>query len=473
MNMNLRNSLTVLLAVALGISSCSRTEDPTFSTSPSERIELVLSEAQKMLTEPSNGWMVRIYPSAEQKWGGYTVFLKFGADGTLTAANELFSADATYSSHYKIDNSILPSVNFDTYNQAIHVFSEPNLTAMIAADKAANGGTSSLSKFSGASSNRGLEGDYSYQLVSLSADTIILRGMRSQSLAVMTRASSEAWSTQLKAIQQASDTYAMPRVQLTLDGKTYNGRMNLDTRHLRLLDENENLVLNSAFAYTANGIELYDKATIGNTVLSSLVSSSSSSKVLTGSDGKVTLAPREIAISELVAEHKEMWTIYTQEGSQVEASGRFKEAFDKFFEANPNFMFISMELGASTAEGFTGFGLMVVGMNTETGGFLFGRIPLQATIENSTELTILYAPSEINPDHKASLDDFLAPILAAGFSNVGKIEKDGKVYYNEELRARRFKVETDDPVKTNWIKLTDKEDSTNWIKINKAITAEQ
>lgn len=473
MDMNLRNSLTILAAVALSISSCSRTEDPTFSTTPSKRIELALTEAQAVLAAQESGWVTRIYPSAEQKWGGYTVFLKFGTDGSLTAANELFQADATYSSHYKIDNTILPSLNFDTHNPAIHVFSEPNLTAMIATSKSANGGKSALEKFGGASSNRGLEGDYSYQIVSVAKDRVVLRGMRSQSLAVLTPAGSESWATQLAAIQQASTDYAMPRVQLTLEGKTYNGRMNLDTRQLRLLNENDEVVLNSPFAYTTNGIELYEAASLGSTKIQGLTGVSGNEKKLSSSDGKVVLAPREIAISELVAEHKEMWTLYTQDGSQVEASGRFKEAFENFFKVNPNFMFISMELGASVMEGFTGFGLMVVGMDTDSGGWLFGRIPLKATINNSTELSILYTPSEINPEHKASLDAFLAPILAAGFSNVGKIEKDGTVYYNEELKARTFKVETDNLVQTNWIKLTDKDNSDNWIKIKKAVVAGQ
>ena len=467
------NKSIVLLAAVLVASSCSRTEDPAFSTTPSERVEVALSEAQSVLTSASNGWKVRIYPAEDQKWGGYTVFLKFGADGSLTAANELFAADATFSSHYKIDNTILPSVNFDTYNKAIHVFSEPNLSAMIAADKAENGGTSNLSKFSGASSNRGLEGDYSYQLVSVSKDTVVMRGVRSQSLAVMTPAGDADWATQLTAIKKASDTYAMPSVQLTVDGKTYNGRMNLDTRHLRLLDENENVILNSAFAYTANGIELYDKVSIGSTEVYSLESSSGDTKVLTGSDGKVTLTPRVIAISELIADTKELWGIYTDQGLQAEVSGRFKDAFENFKKVNggDDFTFISLDLGASDIEGFTDFGLYAVGFNTN-GDFLFGYIPLTVTVINSTELSFVYDPSRINPEHKNSLDTFLAQILAAGFSSIGKVtDANGDVVYNEELKARSFKVETDDLVKTSWIKLIDKEDPNSWIKINKAVVA--
>lgn len=467
--MRLIYHLASLAGVILVASSCSRTEDPTFSTSPTERITEALSEAETVLTAQTNGWIAQIYPSEEQKWGGYTVFMKFGTDGTLEASNELFKADEVFSSHYKVDNTILTSLNFDTYNKAIHVFSEPNLSAMIAAEKAAGG--TALAKFSGASSNRGLEGDYSYQIVSVAQDRVVLRGMRSQSLAVLRPAGSTPWKDQLTAIQQASNDYAIPRIQLTIGGQTYNGRMNLDTRRLRLLNAEDEVVLNTAFAYTSSGIELYSPVTLAGTTLETFTGDLTSGVKLVSPDKKATLAPREIAIAELVAEHKEMWTIYTQDGPQVECSGRFQEAFDKFFDANPNFMFISMELGASTAPGFTGFGLMVVGMDLVTNEWLFGRIPLKATYPSSSELTIAYVPSEINPDHQASLDAFLAPILAAGFAHVGKIERDGKVYYNEGLEARSFKVETDNLVQTNWIKLTDKADPTNWIKIKKAVVA--
>lgn len=467
------NKSVFLLAAALVVSSCSRTEDPTFSTTPSERVEFALSEAQSVLTSASNGWKVRIYPAADQKWGGYTVFLKFGADGSLTAANELFAADATFSSHYKIDNTILPSVNFDTYNKAIHVFSEPNLTAMIAADKAENGDNATLTRFSGASTNRGLEGDYSYQLVSVSKDTVVMRGVRSQSLAVMTPAGSEEWATQLTAIKKASEDLAMPRVKLTVGGVTYSGRMTTATRQLRLLNDQDVVVLSSPFAYTANGVELYETVSLGGVSLKSFTANTAGSTTLTSTDGKATLEPRVQSISELIADTKELWSLYTGGSATAEMSGRFQTAFDKFNTLNDGkYMLLDVDLGASEYPGYTDFGLYAVAYDLETFGVVVAYLPLKVTVDSPTELTLLFEPSRILQEQSAGIEASLAKILVAGFSGVGQIQdRDGNYLYNEELKSRSFTVTTDNLVKASWIKLVDKSDSNNWIKLNRSVVA--
>lgn len=213
--------VSVAVASLALLSSCTRTEDPTFATTPSERIEASLHQVQSALIAPSNGWVARIYPSGDQKWGGYTVLLKFTADGRVQAANELLDPSKTYNSYYTIDNSILTSINFDTENKAIHLFAEPNLSRTIAEDKQERGDESLLGRFAGASSNRGLEGDNSFQVVSVAADRVVLRGMHSQSLAVLTPAPAESWQNQLVAIQAASKAFVMPRVQLSIGGKTH------------------------------------------------------------------------------------------------------------------------------------------------------------------------------------------------------------------------------------------------------------
>lgn len=457
------------------LASCARTEDPAFDQTPSERIEASLKQLQTALVAPSNGWVARIYPSGDQKWGGYTVLLKFTADGKVTAANELFDASKTFSSYYTIDNSILTSINFDTDNKAIHIFAEPNLSRTIAEDKQERGDVSLLGRFSGASSNRGLEGDNSFQLVSVAADKIVLRGMHSQSLAVLTPAPAESWQSQLEAVQTVSQSYAMPRIQLTLGGKTYTGRMNALTRQLRLQNEQDEVVLSSAFVYTADGLELYQPQTLDGVSLQRFVGNTTSTGSLSTVDGKAVLAPRVYNISELIADTKELWTIYSGGQAEAQMSGRFQEGFDKFNKANGDkYMLLSVDFGASEYPGYTDFGMYAMLMDTETGLMFTAYLPLKVTVDSPTELTFVYEPTRILSDQARNIETSLAQLMLAGFSGLGQVKAaDGSFHYNEELKSRSFRVTTNDLVKTEWIRLEDKDNPNNWIKLNRALVVGQ
>ncbi|MDY3089780.1 MAG: DUF4302 domain-containing protein [Porphyromonas sp.] len=467
----------VSVAVAsLGLlSSCTRTEDPTFATTPSERIEASLHQVQSALIAPSNGWVARIYPSGDQKWGGYTVLLKFSSDGRVQAANELLDPSKTYSSYYTIDNSILTSINFDTENKAIHLFAEPNLSRTIAEDKQERGDESLLGRFAGASSNRGLEGDNSFQVVSVAADRVVLRGMHSQSLAVLTPAPAESWQNQLEAIQAASKAFVMPRVQLSIGGKTYMGRMNALTRQLRLLDDNNEVVLNSAFVYTAKGLELYQPFTLDGVSVQNFSSSSETNVVLSSGDGKAKLEPRVFAISELIADTKELWSVYSGGEPTAQMSGRFQEGFDKFNEVNAGkYMLLDVDFGASEYPGFTDFGMYAVAMELETGMIFIAYLPIKVTVDSPTELTFVYEPSRILSDQARHIEESLARLMLAGFSGLGQVKAaDGSFLYNEELKSRSFRVTTNDLVKTEWIRLEDKSNPDNWIKLNRALVVGQ
>ncbi len=460
------------LAGTFVLTACSRVEDLIFEQSPAERIEAALVEAQKALTAPANGWVMQIYPSATQKWGGYTVLVKFNVDGTVVAASELFDADKTFTSNYRIDDSNLPTLNFDTYNEAIHLFSLPNLNAIIARER--NAGNTKLDSFNGASSNQGLEGDNSYQIVSASPVSVKLRGMRSQSNIVLRPATAEEWKTQIEAIQKASDTYVIPRVKLNVNGKEYSGRMSRGTRQLRLLDSNDEVVLQTAFSYTANGLELYQPATIDGVTFQSFVSAGGETIQLRSAEGNAVLEPRIFAISELIADTKELWNIYTQGVVNAESSGRFRNAFDTYERLmGEKYMLFSVDFGASEFEGYTGFGIYIAAMSLETYNFSTAFLPIDVTVDSPTELTMKFAPNRLSEEERNAMNQGLFAILVAGFSGVGQIKaEDGSFIYNEELAPRSFTVTTNSLVNTEWIRLEDKDDPDNWIQLNRAVVVD-
>lgn len=459
------------MAALLVTASCSRTEDPVYEQTPTQRIEQTLQTAQSALIQPSNGWIMRIYPSADRKWGGYTVLVKFAEDGSLVSAGELFDKDKTYSSYYKINNSNLPVLTFDTFNKPIHLFSLPNLNYIIAEDKQERGTDSRLGIFSGASTNKGLDGDYAYRIISASASRVELQGVRTATRIILEPAPETAWSEQLAAIQTASTTFAMPRVKLTIGETTYSGRMNVDTRQLRFTDASGNVVLSTAFCYTGTGIRLYEAITLGGVSIEEFISVGDNTNVrLQTADGKATLEPSAIPISELLAYNQEMWEIFLGGSLSGELSGRFLNAVDNFNTARGSkYTVLNLDLGSSTVEGYTDFGLYAVLMDLDNYNMAFAYLPLTITATGETEVKIVFDPARIKEEQKDFIESSLATMLAAGFSGIGKVaDTDGTVYYDETISERTFRIETDSKTNPTWIKLIDQSDSNSWIKIKRA-----
>ncbi len=166
-------SLAVLCTAAT-LPSCKQTTDPIFTESTNERVDEAAKALLNRLTSAPNGWILELVPHSRAIYGAYTIGLKFSPKGEVLATNEL-SADPTKwtKSEYTIGKDMNLSINFDTYNPAIHIFSTPDT------DLAGGSGD-------------GFEGDYEFNLVSYeSDDVIIVRGKKTNNHMRLVRASSD------------------------------------------------------------------------------------------------------------------------------------------------------------------------------------------------------------------------------------------------------------------------------------------
>ncbi|MER8353197.1 DUF4302 domain-containing protein, partial [Acinetobacter baumannii] len=84
-----------------------------------------MAEYKTVLTSAENGWLMKYYPKANTKYGGYNLLLKFGTDGNVTAMSDALGADTKATSHYKLEQSASIVLSFDAYNKVIHFFSDP------------------------------------------------------------------------------------------------------------------------------------------------------------------------------------------------------------------------------------------------------------------------------------------------------------------------------------------------------------
>lgn len=134
-NMNKYIFLCLTYLSAFALQSCYFSEDDIFDQSPSERVDLVSSEYQKILTDAPNGWLMEYYPGGEtHDIGGVVWLLKFsGEEVTVMSDSQVQGYDdpeptlpgESVTSIYRITSEQGAVLSFSTYNSLIHYYSEP------------------------------------------------------------------------------------------------------------------------------------------------------------------------------------------------------------------------------------------------------------------------------------------------------------------------------------------------------------
>lgn len=119
---------TLTLCIVLGILfSCTTEVDDIFDTTSSERLEAHMLECKQLLVSAENGWIIQYYPSSSDKTGGQNFVAKFKENGYVEASGEMAdNISKTFSSHYSILSSNSVTLSFDTYNQYLHYWSDPD-----------------------------------------------------------------------------------------------------------------------------------------------------------------------------------------------------------------------------------------------------------------------------------------------------------------------------------------------------------
>lgn len=170
-------SIAVLLAAsAMVLTGCKNEEDDLFSSSAAER----LSESQVTYAKRLGGtaWVMEYYPLGTFELDpetrdpypaglGYVILNRFKADGSVEQAMQ----NAVSLNYYINDTSLWqiisdqgPVLSFNTFNNCIHVFSDPGVN------------NSTMNLYQG----RGYEGDYEFAVLDMkeNADVVMLKGKK-------------------------------------------------------------------------------------------------------------------------------------------------------------------------------------------------------------------------------------------------------------------------------------------------------
>lgn len=242
----MKRTLFYIVCIMAGIlQSCTNEVDDLFDKSAQERMNEELQTCKSLLLSAEYGWLLEYYPSSKQSYGGYVMTVKFD-EQQVTAASEITNDPSkTVSSYYSLKSDMGPTLNFDTYNEILHYFADPD-------------------KSEGAGLGKGYEGDYEFIIMSHTDNEIVLKGKKTKNTMHMFKLKepSEEYLTKVMNMTQS--------ITSVLGIDSYNGVLNglsmnfsfSENRKIEIevgTEESHTL----AYTYTDNGIRLYESVEIG------------------------------------------------------------------------------------------------------------------------------------------------------------------------------------------------------------------
>ena len=429
-------------SLVLSISSCDKDSksEPKKTTEPAKTS---LTEHLSILQSSAEGWEAAVYPSNNQRFGGYTLYLSFGKDGVAKVASELLNEQEEQSSKYTLDLVGQQEVlTFDKGNKALQLLSEQSDVK------------EDFSSFV----------DDSFQLSVTNEQEVKLVGTKNNSVIYLRKAQTKDWASELVKVRAMRKDLPIRNFVLTYEDKTLAKGTITNKRHLSL--QEGTVPYSYPFRYTSKGIELFQKESVGGHPLSELVYNGNLAKpALTQVGDKLQLAPEQIPL-----------TRYLQEGHydllNAKLTGRaFTAVNTQKKRVTPlDIKFHSVSFGTKDKK----FGVHVDAEQK----FFTGKVekiaftlPFLMEVVSSDEIKLTFNAGSIEggvdtPAQNSQLYNYTFgghyrfDMLAAPFANVKEIKVGNKVYFDDKnYNARVFKLSAT----ANELTLTDKSDAKNTI----------
>ncbi len=242
------NILFTLIAV-LAFTSCSNDIDEVFDKPSAERVNDAIAEYKTVLTSAENGWLMKYYPKANTKYGGYNLLLKFGTDGNVTAMSDALGADTKATSHYKLEQSASIVLSFDEYNKVIHFFSDPANPAGIG------------------DNGKGMEGDLEFRVLTATADSVVMLGKKRGTKIVMTPMAKDAdWTETINQIDGLEQEMQFPKYTCEVNDVKYVATSSYRTITFTSSNAEEGSTT-EPYIVTDKGIEYYEPITLNGVTI--------------------------------------------------------------------------------------------------------------------------------------------------------------------------------------------------------------
>lgn len=320
-------ALTTLVFTA----SCTPEVEDAFDKPSPDRIAEAISETKDILTAAPNGWKMAYQGSGG--FGGFNILCKFDKEDNVFCEEESDHAKAT--SHYTVQQGQGVLLSFDSFNAALHKYSDP------------------VGKINGKSvgkDGKGFQGDFEFRVMSCTKDSIVLEGRKHGDRVVMTPMPEDlTWDSFFTQIATVASGMSSERYNIIIDKDTLPARMNLHTLHTT--DKNGKAVA-IPFIYTPQGIEVLKADSLNGRKLTAFTYSTDD-KWVDPDDKNVMLSPRDI--TPLEAFFSDNWTINVGYSSTAEmnvwkaaaayAASKNMEIVTVYFSTTPGFLSLSSYVG--------------------------------------------------------------------------------------------------------------------------------
>lgn len=320
-------ALTALVFTA----SCTPEVEDAFDKPSPDRIAEAISETKDILTAAPNGWKMAYQGSGG--FGGFNILCKFDKEDNVFCEEESDHAKGT--SHYTVQQGQGVLLSFDSFNAALHKYSDP------------------VGKINGKAvgkDGKGFQGDFEFRVMSCTKDSIVLEGRKHGDRVVMTPMPEDlTWDSFFTQIATVASGMSSERYNIIIDKDTLPARMNLHTLHTT--DKNGKGVA-IPFIYTPQGIEVLKGDSLNGRKLTAFTYSTDD-KWVDPNDKGVMLSPRDI--TPLEAFFSDNWTINVGYSSTAEmniwkaaaayAASKNMEIVTVFFSTTPGFLSLSSYVG--------------------------------------------------------------------------------------------------------------------------------
>ena len=320
-------ALTALIFTA----ACTPEVEDAFNKPSPDRIAEAISETKDILTAAPNGWKMAYQGSGG--FGGFNILCKFDKEDNVFCEEESDHAKAT--SHYTVQQGQGVLLSFDSFNAALHKYSDP------------------VGKINGKAvgkDGKGFQGDFEFRVMSCTKDSIVLEGRKHGDRVVMTPMPEDlTWDSFFTQIATVASGMSSERYNIIIDKDTLPARMNLHTLHTT--DKNGKAVA-IPFIYTPQGIEVLKADSLNGRKLTAFTYSTDD-KWVDPNDKSVMLSPRDI--TPLEAFFSDNWTINVGYSSTAEmnvwkaaaayAASKNMEIVTVYFSTTPGFLSLSSYVG--------------------------------------------------------------------------------------------------------------------------------
>lgn len=398
------------------LASCTKEQEDFFPESSAQRADQTVASDIKVLTSAQNGWLMQYFPESQQSYGGYNVIARFTEDGKVEALGE-FGATRT-TSLYRVSQSAGMVLTFDTYNEALHVFSDPAAPL-------------------GGSAGQGLAGDYDFSILKATADSVVLKGKASGNRVKMVPMQSDQWEDYLAVIAAVEEGMIARKYTLTIGDTAVVAKRSDRTLTFSYMEDGEMVDAVISYIVTPEGYQLFEPVEFFGQKFSGFTYVEGTDVFTAMDNSNVSLGIIYPTLAELVSEN---WWSVTYSG--LGATG--KQYWDILGQ-------VQDLLGETLYYAIFGTFDGNFGITFNSGGYWGSLLYVYQTVSDD-EIAILYQGGNSSDNGAWYVQNaYYGTYMAGPFGRANEVHV--------------YKLTADDPFNPSWILMTDEEDPDNTITL--------